>query len=43
MKANTLSEILSDLENQERTEVEELLKKGGESIKMEIIKSKKEK
>lgn len=43
MKAKTLSEILSDLENQERTEVEELLKKGGESIKMEIIKSKKEK
>lgn len=38
MEAKTLSEILSDLEKQERTEVEELLKKGRENIKLEFDK-----
>lgn len=38
MKAKTLSEILSDLEKQERTEVEELLKKGRENIKLKFDK-----
>ena len=39
MTAKTLSEILSDLEKQERTEVEELLNKGGGEIKLEITES----
>lgn len=38
MNAKTLSEILSDLEKQERTEVEELLKKGRENIKLKFDK-----
>ena len=39
MNAKTLSEILSDLASQERTEVEELLNKGGGEIRLEITKS----
>lgn len=38
MNAKTLSEILSDLEKQERTEVEELLKKGRKNIKLKFDK-----
>lgn len=39
MEAKTLSEILSDLEKQERIEVEELLKKGRENIKLKFNKT----
>lgn len=39
MNAKTLSEILSDLESQERTEVEELLNKGDGGIGLEITES----